>query len=30
VMVFDKNVDVKYPYEYKISLPELKKIIEWC
>lgn len=30
VMVFDKSIDTKTPYTYKIALPELDRIVKWC
>lgn len=30
VMVFDKSIDNKVPYTYRIDLRELNKIIKWC
>lgn len=29
VLVFDKSINTKTPYTYKIALPELKKIVKW-
>ena len=28
--IFDKCIDTQTPYTYKISLPELDRIVKWC